>query len=64
MVIKDYKNLIGLQHIHLKQMKRLWKNHEYKNDQFDDYVNDNKTENDKIWPYTPDNTYRILILVG
>ena len=28
---------------------------------FDDYVNENKTEHNKNWPYIPDHTYRILI---
>ena len=28
---------------------------------FDDYVNENKTEHYKNWPYTPDHPYRILI---
>ena len=31
---------------------------------FDDYVNENKTEHDKNWPYTPDHPYRILIIGG
>ena len=30
---------------------------------FDDYVNENKTEH-KNWPYAPDHPYRILILGG
>ena len=29
---------------------------------FDDYVNGNKTEHKKIWPYIPDHPYRILII--
>ena len=29
---------------------------------FDDYVNENKTEQNKKWPYTPDHPYRILII--
>ena len=29
---------------------------------FDDYVNENKTEHDKNWPYIPDHPYRILII--
>ena len=29
---------------------------------FDDYVNENKTEHNKNWPYTPDHPYRILII--
>ena len=29
---------------------------------FDDYVNENKTEHNKSWPYTPDHPYRILII--
>ena len=28
---------------------------------FDDYTNENKTEHNKNWPYTPDHPYRILI---
>ena len=31
---------------------------------FDDYVNENKTEHNKKWPYTPDHPYRILIIRG
>ena len=31
---------------------------------FDDYVNENKIEHDKIWPYIPDHPYRILIKGG
>ena len=31
---------------------------------FDDYVNENKTEHNKNWPYIPDHTYRILIIGG
>ena len=31
---------------------------------FDDYVNENKTEHDKNCPYTPDHTYRILLIGG
>ena len=29
---------------------------------FDDYVNENKTEHDKNWPYIPDKPHRILII--
>ena len=31
---------------------------------FDYYVNENKTENNKKWPYIPDHPYRILIVAG
>ena len=31
---------------------------------FDGYVNDNKTEHNKNWPYIPDHPYRILIIGG
>ena len=31
---------------------------------FDDYFNENKTEHNKNWPYTPDHPYRILIIGG
>ena len=31
---------------------------------FDDYVNENKTEHNKNWPYTPEHPYRILIIGG
>ena len=31
---------------------------------FDDYVNENKTEHNKNWPYIPDHPYRILIVGG
>ena len=30
----------------------------------DDYVNENKTEHNKNWPYIPDHPYRILIIGG
>ena len=29
---------------------------------FDEYVNENKTEHNKNWPYIPDHPYRILII--
>ena len=29
---------------------------------FHDYINKNKTENNKSWPYTPDHPYKILII--
>ena len=28
---------------------------------FDDYVNENKTDHNENWPYIPDKPYRILI---
>ena len=31
---------------------------------FDDYVNEHKTEHYNIWSYIPDNPYRILIIGG
>ena len=31
---------------------------------FDDYVNENKIEHNKNWPYIPDHPYRILITGG
>ena len=31
---------------------------------FDDYFNENKTENNKNWAYTPDHPCRILIIGG
>ena len=31
---------------------------------FDDYVNENKTEDKKNWPYIPDHPHRILIIGG
>ena len=31
---------------------------------FDDYVNENKTEHNKNWPYTPDHSYKIFIIGG
>ena len=31
---------------------------------FDDYVNENKTEHNKNWPYIPDHPQRILIIGG
>ena len=31
---------------------------------FDEYVNENKTEHNKNWPYTQDHPYRILIIGG
>ena len=30
----------------------------------DDYVNKNKTEHNKNWPYVPDHPYRILMIGG
>ena len=31
---------------------------------FDDYINENKTEHNPKWPYIPDHPYRILIVGG
>ena len=31
---------------------------------FDDYVNENKTEHKKNWPCNPDHRYRILVVGG
>ena len=31
---------------------------------FDNYVNENKTEHNKNWAYIPDHPYRILIIGG
>ena len=31
---------------------------------FDNYVNENKTEHNLNWPYTPDHSFRILIIGG
>ena len=31
---------------------------------FDDYVNENKTEPNKNWPCIPDHPYKILIIGG
>ena len=31
---------------------------------FDDYVNENKTTQNKNWPYIPEHPCRILIIVG
>ena len=31
---------------------------------FDEYVNENKTEHNKNWPYVPDRPCRILIIGG
>ena len=31
---------------------------------FDEHVNENKTEHNKNWPYIPDHPYRILIIGG
>ena len=31
---------------------------------FDDYVNENKTEHNKNWPCAPDHPYRILLIGG
>ena len=31
---------------------------------FDDYVNENRTENNESWPYIPDPPYIILIIGG
>ena len=66
MMIKDYKVLIELLHIHMEQMilkyvkVRCWVNMI----NFDDYVNENKTEHNVKRSYIPDHPYRILILGG
>ena len=31
---------------------------------FDDYANENKTEHNSKWPYTPNHPYKILIIGG
>ena len=31
---------------------------------FDEYVNENKTEHNKNWPHAPDHAYRILTIGG
>ena len=31
---------------------------------FDDYVNENRSEHNKYWPYIPDKPYRLLIIGG
>ena len=31
---------------------------------FNDYTNENKTDNNPKWPYIPDHPYRILIIRG
>ena len=31
---------------------------------FDDYASENKIEHNKIWPYTPDHPYKVLIIGG
>ena len=31
---------------------------------FDDYINENKTEHNRNWPYIPDKSYIILIIGG
>ena len=31
---------------------------------FDDYINENKTQHNSKWAYIPDNPYRILIIGG
>ena len=31
---------------------------------FNDYVNEHRTEHNKDWPFTPDHPYRILIIGG
>ena len=31
---------------------------------FDNYTNENKTENNLKWPYIPDHPYRILLVGG
>ena len=31
---------------------------------FDDYVNENKTEHNNNWPYTPDHPYKVLPIRG
>ena len=36
----------------------------YKIINFDDVTNENKTEHNPKWPYTPDHPYRLLIIGG
>ena len=31
---------------------------------FDDYINENKTQHNPNWPYIPDHPYRILLIGG
>ena len=31
---------------------------------FDDYINEDKTEHNQRWPYIPDHSYRLLITGG
>ena len=42
MMIRDYKHLIGLEHIHLEYLVLF-----FKMISFDDYINENKTEHNK-----------------
>ena len=67
MMIKDYKHLMGLKHIHREQQMNAKSNQiksKYKMINFNDYANENKTEHNSNWPYTPDHPYRILIIGG
>ena len=42
MMIRDYKHLIGLEHIHMEYLVLF-----FKMISFDDYINENKTEHNK-----------------
>ena len=67
MMIKDYKHLMRLKHIHREQQMNAKSNQiksKYKMINFNDYANENKTEHNSNWPYTPDHPYRILIIGG
>ena len=48
----------------VKYVKRAVKQSKYKTINFDYYTNENKTERNSKWPYTPDHPYRILTAGG
>ena len=68
-MIKDCKSLIESHHIYMTQMLEKYAEQNRCNSlehltSFDDYTNENKTENNIKWPYIPDYPYRILMIRG
>ena len=64
MMIKDCRLMTELHRILIEQVLEKYVKLKYKNINFDDYTNENKTEHNLKWPYIPDHPYRILIIRG
>ena len=69
MTIKDCKLLVELQQIHMckcleNMQNRATKLSKYKVINFDDYINENKTEHNSKQPYISDHPYRKFIYGG